>query len=210
MAKSKGIGRGGKRKGAGRPRFMKTGKASYISIRITQETRDLVEVEARKSRKSLSAIAEDLLRMGLEIKTDRREEKSERALVFLIKHLMLAIGTGAGGLNWRVNPYTFEAFRAALLHLLDALKPAGEVIKPSLPEGRAPLFPLPDAPQDYGRNITSWLLLTMQSHRYSAGMGAKPPESGIRGELLSTHYGLVNAQKDLGLEDDLPGTEERK
>jgi hypothetical protein len=49
----------------------------------------------------------------------------------------------------------------------------------------------------------------MQSHRYSADIGAKPPER-IRGELLSTHYGLVNAQRDLGLEDDLPRTEERE
>jgi hypothetical protein len=114
MAKSKGIGRGGKRKVAGRPRFMKTGKASYISIRITQETRDLVEAEARKSGKSLATIAEDLLRMGLEVKTDRREGKTERALVFLIKHLMLAIGTGAGGLDWRSNPYTMPSGRPAM------------------------------------------------------------------------------------------------
>lgn len=65
MAKSKGVGRGGKRKGAGRPRLTKTGKTSYFSTRITPETRALLETEARRSGLSLSTTVERLLRLGL-------------------------------------------------------------------------------------------------------------------------------------------------
>ena len=59
---SKGVGRGRRRKGAGRPRITKTGKTSYFSTRITPETRALLETEARLSGLSLSTTVERLLR----------------------------------------------------------------------------------------------------------------------------------------------------
>src|SRR5262249_38947322 len=75
MTKSKGVGRGGRRKGAGRPRFTETGKSSYFSTRLTQKTRDLLEAEARRREKSLSEVAEDLLQLGLEEMADLNRPK---------------------------------------------------------------------------------------------------------------------------------------
>src|SRR6516225_634173 len=104
MTKSKGIGRGGHRKGAGRP--PETGKTSYFSTRLTPKTRSLLEAEARRRGRSLSEVAEDLLQLGLEEIADLERPKPIRALLFLISTLVNGI-TGAhrgdAKYSWRAN-----------------------------------------------------------------------------------------------------------
>ena len=53
---SKVRGRGGARKGAGRPRYAKgRARTSYFTTRITEKARDLLEAEARLRNASVSA-----------------------------------------------------------------------------------------------------------------------------------------------------------
>jgi len=152
MAKSKGVGRGGRRKGAGRPRITKTGKTSYFSTRITPETRALLETEARLSSLSLSTTVERLLRLGLYEKEKRAQESPLRAIFYLMGLLAERIPAGLRAdpkYNWRTNPFMFEAFTVAVRYLLDALRPPGEIIAPPPPP------PLPEPPPDVVRDMTA-------------------------------------------------------
>src|SRR5215472_5637488 len=112
MTKSKGVGRGGRRKGAGRPRFAKTGKTSHFSTRLTPKTRSLLEAEARRRGKSLSEVAEDLLQLGLDEMADLDRPKPLRALLFLVSRLerrTLGPHWQDAKYSWRSNPYMFAA-----------------------------------------------------------------------------------------------------
>src|SRR5262245_59785697 len=92
MTKSKGIGRGGRRKGAGRPRFTKTGKTEFFTTRITPKTRALLEAEARRCGESLSVVAEGMLLTGLDKRAEiRHRSRQLRALFFLIERLSIMI-----------------------------------------------------------------------------------------------------------------------
>jgi hypothetical protein len=209
MTKSKGIGRGGRRKGAGRPRLAKTSKASYFSTRITPKTRNLLEAEAHRSGESLAVVAEHLLNIGLEEKAERRDRKKGplRALCFLIDTLSRSVRSNRPDdpkFTWHSNPYAFEAFRAAVLHLLDVLKPPGPVVVPSGPtRGLAMAFT--DSPEKYGRFCVEMLRQTIRFH-------SDIEETGAWGDILRSphrmreHYGLIDAKQDLDLK--IPGEEE--
>src|SRR5215471_15806510 len=140
MTKSKGIGRGGHRKGAGRPRFAKTGKTSHFSTRLTPKTRSLLEAEARRRGKSLAEVAEDLLQLGLDEIADLGRPKPLRALLFLIQSLSSGIAgphRQDAKYSWRSSPYMFAALRAGIIALLDRLRPSGEIVTPPVgPEQR--------------------------------------------------------------------------
>ena len=88
---------GGKRKGAGRPRFTKTGKTEFFTTRITPRTRRLLEAEARRCGDSLSVVAEGMLLMALEKRGEMRHRSRKlRALFFLIERLAVMIRGGYG------------------------------------------------------------------------------------------------------------------
>jgi len=221
MTKSKGVGRGGRRKGAGRPRFAKTGKTSHFSTRLTPKTRSLLEAEARRRGKSLSEVAEDLLQLGLEEMADLDRPKPLRALLFMVSMLerrTLGPHSQDAKYSWRSNPYMFTALRAGIIDLLDRLRPPGEVVTPSPgpeeeewyehEEGgsvdlrRAGTFwrhTFPDSPEQYARTLVE--LLVSQAQMSEAGeqmrmeYGAELPYW----EDLRIHYGFVDAQRDLFL-----------
>jgi len=220
MTKSKGVGRGGRRKGAGRPRFTETGKSSYFSTRLTQKTRDLLEAEARRRKKSLSEVAEDLLQLGLEEMADLGRPKPLRALLFLIS----ALGRATLGRHWQdskyswhSNPYMFAAFRAGIVDLLDRLRPPGEIVTP--PPGPELMdedewlfrYTFPDSPEEYARNLVQLLILQAQIQDHEEQMrieyGDKTrhrwededyPEM-MRYHMMRYHYGFVEARRDLNL-----------
>lgn len=230
MTKSKSMGRGGSRKGAGRPRFNKTGKASYISIRITQKTRDLIEAEARRCGDSLATLAERLLETGLEERAERREKGPLRALCFLIK-MLSKNGPYDEDLNctWHSNPYMFEAFRTSVSLLFDRLRPPGEVVAPprrkssTLPEPLRRQNPsgdplewfFPDLPQEYGRTRAEVLLVWMQlfspegaSPDYLNRLDIPPGAAWDRDKAVREFYGLAAARRDLGLKGPITGLTE--
>src|SRR6516165_8844337 len=130
MTKSKGVGRGGRRKGAGRPRFAKTGKASYFSTRLTQEMRDLLEAEAKRSGKTLSSTAAQLLNHALEDAAERRRPGSLRSLFFMMERLLSRIEGSPLDRSWRSSPYFYAAFRAGVIGFLNLLRPAGDIVTP--------------------------------------------------------------------------------
>jgi hypothetical protein len=234
MTKSK---RGGRRKGAGRPRVL--GKTSSFSTRITPETRALLEAEARLSRLSLSTTVERLLRLGLTEKEKLSKENPLRAIFYLMGLLTERIPAGLGAdpkYNWRTNPFMFEAFSVAVRYLLDALRPPGEIIAPPPPPpppepppsvvgNMTPLelaaakeraeffhgirFPTFDTPERRGRDVVQVLLSEVQLHGV---LDAESPgqrevrrlTAQVYGEeaadlLTRLHYGLADAQRDLGI-----------
>jgi hypothetical protein len=214
MTKSKGVGRGGRRKGAGRPRFAETGKTSYLSTRITPQTRARLEAESRLSFRSLSQTIEHLLLLGLHEKEERNRPRPIKAITYLITMLCTLMATRVRHqeYNWRSNPFMFEAFRVAVLNLLDALRPHGEIVVPppltkiELPPWQAKYAEYDD-PEHFGRDITRSLLESLHFH------GATTPEEvnaaiaemhGIASQDLldwrmRIHYGISDAARDLGV-----------
>ena len=226
MTKSKGIGRGGRRKGAGRPRFTKTGKTECFSTRITPKTRHLLEAEAKRCGESLSIVAEGMLLTGLEKRTEvKRRSYKLRALFFLIERMAKMV-RGQHGFrrrgqprrsnkyNWVNDPYMFEAFRVGVMGILERLRPSGDVVKPpgdplfvDFPREPKKIgekqdlrrYTFPDTPAEWG-NLCAYDLLLSASHRQTlaelfAMVGEAVPMSlGAR-----THYGLIDAGRDLGL-----------
>jgi hypothetical protein len=216
MTKSKGIGRGGHRKGAGRPRFAKTGKTSYFSTRLTPKTRSLLETEARRRGRSLSEVAEDLLQLGLEEIAELERPKPLRALLFLISSLINGIAgphREDAKYSWRANPYMFAALRAGIIDLLDRLRPPGEIVTP--PPGPEEMggdeedpelfrHTFPDSPEEYAQIIVDLLILHARiQHRYDEmekkygdELRYSWKESG-HPEVPRLHYGFVDAHRDL-------------
>jgi hypothetical protein len=222
MTKSKGIGRGGQRKGAGRPRFRKTGKAAYLSIRITQETRARVEHEARQTGDTLSTFAENLLLTGLRQRIDERERAKHgrtplRAFLFLLKMLNRDVTGPWGRLRdrpehyWRENPYMFSAFAAGIAYFFDALKPPGDAVAPpptpnilftdphwapvlAAMGARPHHHHAPDDPQEHGRDCAEFVLKRVQVETFDH----RHPDS--EGDVFDDdHYGFVHALEDLNL-----------
>jgi hypothetical protein len=218
MTKSKGIGRGGHRKGAGRP--PETGKTSYFSTRLTPKTRSLLEAEARRRGKSLSEVAEDLLQLGLEEIAELGRPKPVRALLFLIESLSHGLRgphREDAKYSWHANPYMFAAFRAGIIDLLDRLRPPGEIVTP--PPGpeemgedeegphlfRRTFF---NSPEEYARNMVDLLILQASIQHFSDEMRKKYGDE-IRSrweewahehpEVPRLHYGFVDAHRDLNL-----------
>jgi hypothetical protein len=221
MTKSKGIGRGGRRKGAGRPRFTKNGKASNFSTRVTQKTRDLLEAEARLHGESLSEVAEYLLQIGMDERAKRRDRKRgpHRAFGFLLEVLnqeILGPYLRDPKYTWRSNPYMFEAFRTAVVHLLNGLGPPGEVVTPPLAPIPTPNednlynFVFPDAPQDYGRICAQRVFLSMQIYSLRETAFRIPPDAppNLHSSMMREYYGLIDARQDLSLEGPIRGLKE--
>jgi hypothetical protein len=219
MTKSKGIGRGGRRKGAGRPRFAKTGKTSHFSTRLTPKTRSLLEAEARRRGESLSEVAEDLLQLGLEEIADLERPKPNRALLFLISALINGIRgphREDAKYGWHSNGYMFAALRAGIIALLDKLRPPGEIVTPppgpeekgwNEDEGNFRWqYTFPDSPEDYARNRVELLILQaniqhcFEVTRQKHGDEFAPSwEDSRHPEVARLHYGFVDAHRDLNL-----------
>lgn len=209
MTKSKGIGRGGRRKGAGRPRFAQTGKASNFSTRLTPKTRALLDAEAHRRGESVSKVAEDLLQLGLEEMAAIRNPRPLKALLFLVEALRWdfpdprAYHLDEDSYSWHSNPYMFVAFRAAVLSLFDVFRPRGKIVAP--PPG-PPLddrelgevqFTFPNSPDEYGRLCARDLLSSARFHSASERQGFKgepPPKWAFEMPGFARHhYGLADA-----------------
>jgi hypothetical protein len=189
MTKSKGTGRGGSRKGAGRPAVM--GKSETFSTRITPALRDQIEAEAKRRGVSISAVTEDLLTVGLEETADLQNPRHLRSLLFLMEEL------GQQLQSWRTNPYIFEAFRAGVLHLLDTVRPPGRVVAPTS-TGRWMTYP--DSPEQFGQ----WALRTVFAHMERQELTQVPEREMPRG-WLRHHYNYVAAKRDLRLGEKAEG-----
>jgi hypothetical protein len=137
MTKSKGVGRGGTRLGAGRPKIEK-GKTATFATRVTQRTRDLLDAEAERQGNSVAAVAEQLLTLALEKKViEQTRPKEVRQLFTLIEALLYYLPKqhhwNDPKYDWHSNPYLFEAFRLGIGYLLSTMRPSGEIVPPPAP-----------------------------------------------------------------------------
>jgi hypothetical protein len=203
LTKSKGIGRGGSRQGAGRPSTGGVGKTSYFATRITQKTRKLLEQEAAHQGRSKATIAEKALQIGLDELAARRRPEPLRALFFCLEWLAHAIPAyRRHDYSVLSNPYMFAAFRAAVIKFLDALKPQGEIVRPETERfGLFDVIPLfPDDPEERGRDCLSslWHFMRIYDTNESGGEIVANPYTmygleGIKDTDPREYYGLVNA-----------------
>jgi hypothetical protein len=176
---------GGKRKGAGRPRFTQTGKTETFSTRLTPQTRDLLDAEAARRGESVSKTAEDLLVMALEEVAGLRQPRALKALLTLIEKLS---GTFS---EWDTNPYWYAAFRTAIVELVDALRPGGEIVKPD--------DDYPSA-EDWGHFEMRDLFLEAERHAHTHARGKVPADHlRVIPGYMRFHYGMADAFKDLNL-----------
>jgi formate dehydrogenase maturation protein FdhE len=130
-----------RRPGAGRPPAGPiSGKVSTFSTRITAETRDALETERKASGQSISQIAERLLNTGLAQVREQQTIAPTRALRFLVGRLADAssIKPGARRFEWYEDRFTFEAFRVALMILLEQLRPKNSDLEKELIDGNEP------------------------------------------------------------------------
>jgi hypothetical protein len=150
------VARGGKRKGSGRK---PTGKVAML-VRVDPEVRSGLDREAKRNKQSLSAVAERYLAYG------SRKAPSANPDTEALCHLIRSVGLFARGLgysstadsaavserdiddpgadivihhfNWRTSRFDFEAFKSAIMQILVARAPAGEVESSPYPRYSTP------------------------------------------------------------------------
>jgi hypothetical protein len=125
MTKSKGVGRGGRRKGSGRPRQTKAGKTATITTRVDPELKKRIEDEKRRiltkrpsSLLTLSQTIGLLLTYGLDERARRESgDSANQGLVSLINEVVQFANANARA-HWRSDRFAFEVLRAALQQIL--------------------------------------------------------------------------------------------
>jgi hypothetical protein len=133
-----------RRKGGGRkPKPPGEGKTAQFQARIAADLRARLDAEAAATGLTVSAIASGLLRDGLRLRREREFERGDpmRALWYLIAEAAKMIcgwkKVGEGrkpGFNWRANPFAHETLRLAIVEIMNALRPAGDIRPPSAEE----------------------------------------------------------------------------
>lgn len=155
--------------------------------------------------------------MGLEEIAAIRNPRPLKALLFLLETLSGSVpGSEANHLDrdsysWQSSPYMFAAFRAAVISLLDVLRPPGEIVTP--PPG--PLLndeelgelqvTFPDSPEEYGRLCARDLLSTARMHSQTeqpdfndvAATRLIERMLGKSPRFARVHYGLADAWEGL-------------
>jgi hypothetical protein len=194
---------GGGRKPAGPIK----GKTSNFSTRITAETRQALDNEAKASGHSISQVAERVLQLGLAALRDRERRDPTRALVYLIGWIADASSIASPGsnerLDWNEEPFVFEAFERALAMLLKELRPAGPSrLKKYLADHNAHAVhrEILATPEGYANHIfwELWDDLTAQLKPIDAdALRHLYPEAQEALELSRYTYGLDHARRDL-------------
>jgi hypothetical protein len=214
-----------RRPGGGRkPKGPIREKRETFSTRITAGTRQALEREAERAGQSISQVAERLLWSGLEARNRSRTMIPIRAISFLFERLALAacgasIYRDSGWLEnrinaWRVDPFSFRAFKLAVGMLLDYLEPQGPAISMfdarrmrtdiktaeiSREEWHAVIGRYYETPEIYGAYIFSRLLRELHNEQPTDWRGKfMDGPSFLTEPATSDLYGFRNARRDLG------------
>jgi hypothetical protein len=179
------MARGGRRKGAGRK---PTGKVAML-VRVKPDVRARLERDAKRARRTLSREIE--LQLEDAIRKSPPSDARTRALGYLISEIAkvarIMERVGSAKFDWRGNRSDFEAFKYALMRLLDALAPSGEV--------DADRYPAEGDVERAGRIMADVVLTWARAD--SAKLHAMGDERGAsRGSMF---YGLPQAARDLGI-----------
>ncbi len=190
--------------GAGRrPQGEISGKVSTFSTRITSETRVALDMEAKRTRKSVSQVAEEILRRHFEKKA-AGTDKPTRALCYLITeaaHLVSGARNADGSpkWHWRSDPFMFRALELVLPRILQLLKPAGEPKPPPVNPLVAALYDTPERRADHAFGV---IVTALESYEPTqiAGQTSELQALGRRGQLhVRQVYGFSSARRDLEL-----------
>lgn len=134
MAKS----HGGKRVGAGRKAKPASAaptkgiKSANYNARIDPETFAAMELAARDSGLSVAAMAGRLIKSGLKTRREASTNDSTRALTYLLGELAGIVAPKQIGIDWRDDPFFFDALKLSFVRIMDAIRPAGEATPPDL------------------------------------------------------------------------------
>jgi hypothetical protein len=193
------------------------GKLANFSTRIQPETRKALEAEAKATGLSISQLAEKLLINGLKERRATEKDPAMRALCFLIAQLARHV-VGPMQANWRSAPFFYEAFKFAVVQLLDALDPPGgygksqmtvkappsAAINPSLQRYLAS-FQNPQARAEYSADLVLSLLREIpfwnEEHRDQANKIVGEFSQSSIGEL----YGMSDAAEGLAVKPEPEG-----
>ena len=196
------MARGGRRKGSDRK---PTGRRRVaMLIRVDPEVRVRLEREAKSSRTTLSRTTEGYLDYALKAATPA--DRPTRGLCYLIERMTIyARGLGFSStadadaaidhdvtevasivthnFSWRTNRFDFEAFKSAVMQLLDGVAPPGIV-------GVSP-YPKYATPEEVARTLVT-LVNIPEFALLSHAEGEKKPSGSL-------YYGQAQALRDLDL-----------
>jgi hypothetical protein len=108
--------------------------------------------------------------------------------------------------NWRFNPFMFEAFKQAIIQLLEALRPKGEIKPPisNLAELAAAENPWNHSiaksfanPEARARDTFDFIWQRLLSAHVPAGDELSGIKAHRRFDEIERHYGFVDARHDL-------------
>jgi Arc-like DNA binding domain len=123
--------------GAGRkPAGQFAGLSAPFNVRMPPELRAALEEAAKRRGRSMSQ--ELLARLAYSFHRDREQahDPAMRALCYLIADTarfvsgLFSTVDNKPHHDWRSSPFMFEAFKLAVAHLLNALRPKGEIRSP--------------------------------------------------------------------------------
>jgi hypothetical protein len=192
------MARGGKRKGAGRK---PTGKVAML-VRVSPEIRTRLERDAKRAGRSLSHEAE--VHLADALRASQRADKQTQALSYLIAQMVLFAQTveraaGPPEFSWRDDRFDFEAFKYALMLVLDHLAPAGAVESSRYPTEQT------QTPKDMGGLMAAMVIFPLMSD--GARLAAIGDRRGApRGSYF---YAFPQAARDLGYKTKQRGLPKR-
>jgi hypothetical protein len=186
-------------------------KISNFSTRITAETRQALETEARAAGQSVSQIAEQFLRLGIRTKRDRERPDAIRALCYVVAELSELLcnfkaADGKPAFDWRTSPFMFEALRLAIQKFMDQIKPAGDARSPIEDEpglANSTLwgpYDTPDARAGWAVMILWHNLQSIKAERLTADMFSIPLPLDALTDMERTAYSMARAREDLQIE----------
>jgi hypothetical protein len=192
-----------RRKGGGRkPKPPGEGKPAQFQARIAADLRADLDTEAAATGLSVSAIASGLLRDGLRSKREREFDRDDpmRALWYLVAEAAKEICGLKPGLDWRTNPFAYEALKLAIVKIMDALKPAGGIRPPSATEQKSiALFGPFDTAKARAEHVAKIILHNLhgaEAMDVEQMFGSDLPKD-VKARLKRTVYNMSDARKAL-------------
>jgi hypothetical protein len=188
------------------------GKSSNFSTRITAETREALESEARARGYSMSQVAEQFLRLGIRTKRERDRPDAMRGLCYVIAELseLVCNLNPEGPLpDWRTNPFMHEAFALAIQKFMTEIRPSGDVRSPIEDEPRLANntiggpYDTPQARAEWATMIL-WHNLHLKPERLAPEMFGIPLPIDAITDMERTAYNMARAREDLQISGGKP------
>jgi hypothetical protein len=165
------------------------GAAIHFNSRIAPEVRRRLEIDAARNGRSLSHEIE--VRLADSVRVAPQPDEPTRAFAYLIGELATILRVAErlpqeAAFDWTRSRFDFEAFRYAVLHLLERLAPVGEA-----EHGRYPLF---ESPEQAGRVALHTVLALLEREETDSWARGREREASSG----SLYYAMPQAAKALG------------